>query len=403
MMLNRAVTAVATCFVCVTLCFAQRLPDPAAHPEGQPLSIPSIRDIEDPLKLATKAFNRARDGSAPAFAEAKKLFDEAAKAKQTFNEEQQAAWAYCRVKLATDRLNSSTDGNTAGEVVAEIEAALALAPEQKGLADAAGKILAVARQRSGTKPEKRLAAVEVVPAGWKMLEGNSFRVLYRSDKSLANQLLQQAEDVRLATFKKWSGPPGGDWKPKCDIYVHDTEKEYRQATGQAANATGRAEVKLADGQVSTRRIDLRADDEACKEAALPRELTYVVLADLFPTQPPPKWVELGMAALNTSDAEVNRYLRTAKRMNDDGELMKNETLLMQKEVPAKAVTAFHVQSVALVDFLVRLKGEKVLTAYLRDAQRYGQVNALQREYGFKNAAALEDAWRQSLEPTSRIR
>ena len=70
---------------------------------------------------------------------------------------------------------------------------------------------------------------------------------------------------------------------------------------------------------------------------------------------------------------------------------------------AKAFTAFHVQSVALVDFLVRLKGEKVLTAYLRDAQRYGQVNALQREYGFKSAAALEDAWRQSLEPTGRIR
>jgi hypothetical protein len=236
-----------------------------------------------------------------------------------------------------------------------------------------------------------------------MLDGSSFRVLYRSDKTLANELLQQAEDVRLATFKKWSGPPGGDWKPKCDVYLHVTEKEFRQATSQPANSTGRAEVKLADGSVSARRIDLRVDDENCKDIALPRELTYVVLADLFPTQSPPKWVELGMAALNTSDTEVNRYLRTAKRMLEDGELLRSETLISQKEVPSKSVTAFHVQSVALVDFLVRMKGEKVLTAYLRDAQRYGQANALQREYGFKNAAALEEAWRQSLEPASRIR
>jgi hypothetical protein len=402
-MLNRAVSAVAICLVCVSLCYAQRLPDPAAHPEGEPLSIPLIRDTEDTLKLATKAFNRARDGSAPAFSEAKNLFDDASKAKQTFNEEQKAAWAYCRIKLATDRLNSSTDSKTASEVATEIEDALSTAPGQKGLAEAAGKILSVARQRAGTKPEKRLAALDVVPSGWKMLESNCFRVLYRGDKTLASQLLQQSEDIRVATFKKWSGPPGGDWRPKCDVYIHDSEKEFRQATSQPANATGRAEVKLADGQVSARRIDLRADDDGCKEAALPREITYVVLADLFPTQPPPKWVELGMAALNTSDAEVNRYLRTAKRMNEDGDLLKSETLLMQKEVPAKAVTAFHVQSVALVDFLVRLKGEKALTAYLRDSQRYGQVNALQREYGFKNAAALEDAWRQSLEQTSRTR
>jgi hypothetical protein len=403
MMSMRTAFAVVGCLSFAAIGFAQRLPEPAPHPEGQPLSIPSANNNDDSLKLATKAFNQARDGSAPAFAEAKKLFDEAAKAKQTFSEEQTAAWAYCRVKLATDKLNNSTDSRTASEAVTEIEEALASAPNQKGLAIAAEKILTVARQRSGTKPEKRLAAVEAIPAGWKMLDGSSFRVLYRSDKTLANELLQQAEDVRLATFKKWSGPPGGDWKPKCDVYLHVTEKEFRQATSQPANSTGRAEVKLADGSVSARRIDLRVDDENCKDIALPRELTYVVLADLFPTQSPPKWVELGMAALNTSDTEVNRYLRTAKRMLEDGELLRSETLISQKEVPSKSVTAFHVQSVALVDFLVRMKGEKVLTAYLRDAQRYGQANALQREYGFKNAAALEEAWRQSLEPASRIR
>ncbi len=403
MMLNRAVLAIVASSIFVSLSLAQRLPEPAAHPEGKPLSIPSIRDSDDTLQQATKAFNRARHGSASTFAEAKKLFDEAAKSKQTFNEEERAAWAYCRIKLATDRLNSTTDSKTAGEVLVEIEAALAIVPQQKSLAEASEKILSVARQRSGTKPEKRLAAVEPIAAGWKMVESSNFRVLYRTKKSQAEAVAQQAEDVRLATFKKWSGPPGGDWKPKCDLYIHETEKDLRQVTQQPANATGRADVKLTDGLVSTRRIDLRADDETCKDVALPRELTYVVLADLFPSQPPPKWVELGMAALSTSDTEVNRYLRTAKRMLDDGELLKGETVLTQKEVPAKAITAFHVQSVAFVEFLVRLKGEKVLTAYLRDAQRYGQANALQREYGFKSAAALEDAWKQSLESTNRTR
>ena len=52
-------------------------------------------------------------------------------------------------------------------------------------------------------------------------------------------------------------------------------------------------------------------------------------------------------------------------------------------------------SSSLVAFLVKSKGEKAFTTFLRDAQRYGLAAALKRQYGVADARQLGDAWMQS--------
>ena len=101
--------------------------------------------------------------------------------------------------------------------------------------------------------------------------------------------------------------------------------------------------------------------------SLPRELTHVVLADLFPFTPPPKWAEEGMAVLACSTDEVNRYSRTMVKCAREGKLFTVAALVEMKDYPAaEKITGFCCGSVSLAEYLVKLKGEKHFTTFLRD-------------------------------------
>ena len=358
-------------------------PLPAPNFESAPA--PAKPTENDWLKQAANAFNRAKNSDPSQFLNARDLFNLAFRNKVEMNTEQTAAWAYCRLKVAADKLNKAPDAASAAEVAGEVETALRQVPNHAALQEAGRDVLALAKKRAGNRA---IPAVDAEPE-----VGGSFRVKGTLDPAFGDKLMKAAEAHRVAIFARWSGPPGGKWSPACELVIHADAAAFDIATKLPAGATGRADVKLQDGAAVSRRIDLRADDATLFEDALPRELTTVILADLFPSQAPPKWVELGMAALATSDVELGRYLRTVARCDRDGELPALDSLMKTAEVPVKGVTGFHVASVSLVDFLVRWQGEKTFTAFVRDSQRYGAESAVKRQYGAKDFRELEALWR----------
>lgn len=366
------------------------LPPPVA-----PKPAPEAGGI-DLLKQATAVFNLAR-ADAGKYAEANTLFSLAFNKRLTMSADQKTAWAYCRLKVATDTLNRGPDAQTAADVVSEIEDALAIAPDHAGLQAAGRDILSAAKKRAGGLAAKRPAPAPVAVEGdWELLETDNFRVKYRGKPGLADGVARTAEEKRGAIFAKWSSAPGRKWQPKCEIVIHPDAESFARATRLPDGSTGRADVILTAGEVQSRRIDLRADDPTATEDALPRELTHVILADLFPSTAPPKWAALGMAVLSESPEQLSRYRRTVARCDRDGELQPLGKLLAATEVPAKAVTGFAVESVSLVDFLVRWKGEKHFITFLRDAQRYGFESGLKRQYQVADSRELEPLWRKNV-------
>lgn len=347
----------------------------------------------DALLRATTLFNQAR--SQPSlFGDAAKMFASAFLGKVRLSDDQMTAWAYCRVRVAAEQLNKAGgDPATAAEVVREVEDALRLAPNNAGLQKAGSELLAAARQRAGNTPPRSPAAK--LMDGWEVVETASFRVRHQGARAAAEAVAHAAEGRRTDIFSRWSGPPGGAWTPKCEIVLHADVTAFTAATRQPPASTGQAVVRLNDGLPTERRIDLRLDDAAAATDALPRELTHVVLADLFPAQAPPKWAVTGMAVLASSPCELDRYQRTLPRCYRDGELMPVASLLGLAAPPADRVTGFLVQSVSLVEFLVKWKGEKAFTTFLRDTQRYGQEAALKRQYGVTDAGQLQEVWRQN--------
>ncbi len=327
------------------------------------------------------------------YADADRLF--AALGAARLSAEQKLAWAYCRVKLAADRVNApDCPPATAAAAVQEVSEAIQLIPPGAELYKVAQQVLKAAQAKAGSA-----AAVVLVAASADVLETASFRVHHGGDRALGEAVAKAAEANRKATFERWSGPPGGSWNPKCDVVIHATADAYAAATGKPAALTGHASVSLTNGRPTARRIDLRADDPVLATNALPRELTHVVLADLFADRPPPKWALEGMAILAGAPAEIDRYTRTLDRCARDGELRTLAALFELKDFPADKITGFYCQSVSVTDYLIKLKGERHFKIFLNDAQRYGTPQALRRQYNIDGPQALEVAWkRASLTP-----
>ncbi len=324
------------------------------------------------------------------FAAADRLFGTVGLSKLT--PEQRTAWAYCRIKLAADRVNApNCDPPTAAAAVQDVGDALDLITDNAKLVGFGREVLKAAQAKAGT-------AKAPAPAAGDAIETASFLVRCGGTRELGEAVAKGAEAARKQIFERWSGPPGGAWQPKCEIVIHATGEAYARATGKPAALTGHATVRLTGGRATERRIDLRADDAALIPNALPRELTHVVLADLFADKPPPKWALEGMAILAGSPEEVGRYTRTLARCAREGELRPVAALFELKDFPADKITGFYCQSVSVAEYLIKLNGERNFKIFLGDAQRYGTAQALKRQYGqfgIDGPQALEQAWKQA--------
>ncbi|MCE9561715.1 MAG: hypothetical protein K8U57_06630 [Planctomycetes bacterium] len=355
------------------------VPKPPVAPPPPEMSLPAPTDASADAAAAFKKGDYAAAG---------KLFATVA----TLTAEQKTAWAYCRIKLAADRMNApGCTPVTVAAILKDVTEALQLVPQHAELQKVGQAVLANAKQR------------ETAPAGdADIVETASFRVRFSGDRELAESVAKVAETQRKIIYERWSGPPSAAWAPKCEIVIHATAESYTKATNRPVGCTGIATIKLANGRATERRLDLRADDNTISANALPRELTHVVLADLFPDKAPPKWAAEGMAVLASSPEEVGRYLRTLPRCARDGEWFGLAQLIELKDFPTEKITGFYCQSVSLTDHLIRVSGsEKNFTIFLRDTQRYGTAAAIKRVYGFETPQALETAWKRATLDTAR--
>jgi hypothetical protein len=384
---------------------APTLPNPALSASGLSASPPPFTEnsvADSNVTAATSAFKKGD------YVQAERLFASIGAAK--LNADQKAAWAYCRIRLAAEKVNApQCDPATAAVAEKDALEAIKLVPQHLELQKIGQQVAASANlkasSREGTTQQTGPALdMTTKPSGMnggEALETASFRVGHTGNRELADKVAKAAENLRKEIFERWSGPPSGEWEPKCEIVIHPTAEAYKQATNRPVSSTGNAIVRLSNGRATERRIDLRFDDNSIISNTLPRELTHIVLADLFPNSPPPKWAEEGMAILAETADEAGRYSRTLRRCAREGEWFGLDHLMELKDFPTDKITGFYCESVSLTEYLIHIRGERNFTIFLRDCHRYGTANSLKRQYGIDGPQALEAAWKRSVLDISR--
>lgn len=237
--------------------------------------------------------------------------------------------------------------------------------------------------------------------GWRVVETPSFRCWSQLGSAEARELAESCEVWRMTLRDAWltDGVGKESWTPRCDVVVYPTQYAYGAALGRPQDTSVGATTLLFDGdRVTRRRIDLRADALDWADAALPHELTHVVLGDRFAGRPLPKWADEGMAMLAESSAKrAFRRGHLAAMLSRRPGYQMSDLVRVDRLPPAEWRDAFYGQSAALVTLLVERRSSRIFADCVEDSLTLGLEAALRKHYGLAHLTALQAEWQQAVQ------
>ena len=402
---------------------------------AKPATVRLKSEDDDPFlekNALTKSDNRARPLLQRAeeefgnrhYGEARLLYEQAHDADPSVTASCGERWAYCKLSGVVQELNDSNVASSRwSELEREVRAALQLAPKSSQTLEYGSSLLteiqkrrtilangtgSLATQGPSPLPDASKAGEDTqrdppVPVrhsasqsdGWLLAETANFRIFHNQSKQFVERVAQVAEQTRTRLQLKWFGSSNESWSPKCDLFLHATAQDYSRATGQY-NSPGHSLLKMENGRLVVRRMDLHCDDAHMLTAILPHETTHVVLAGEFGARLLPRWADEGMAVLTEPRERIDRHFNNLLKCRQAGQLLRLQELVLLEDYPKdpRAISGFYAQSVALVDFLTNQRGPQPFTQFLHDGMRDGFEKALQRNYGYRSFADLEQSWSQ---------
>lgn len=227
-------------------------------------------------------------------------------------------------------------------------------------------------------------------------ESASFRVVSYARGHDAREAARTCERWRERLTRYWCDQDKTTaWTPKCDLVIHAGKQGYLAVVGPGGGPTyGSSLLDFGkEKQVSKRRIDIRGDSPLGM-AALPHEMTHVILADLLDGRQPPRWADEGMAML--ADTKEKRLLheRDLTQGLASGRAFRLAELLGLDAYPhASRVPAFYGQSVSVTAFLALRDDPAKFVEFLRRSEEHGHDLALRKVYAIDGVAELERLWR----------
>jgi hypothetical protein len=210
----------------------------------------------------------------------------------------------------------------------------------------------------------------------------------------ARKIAEHCERLRTKLQKYWTAEEQGPWSIKCAVVAHSGSASYLAAVGAGARQTFGSSLIKFDGnkQVARRLIDFRGDS-SLGLAAVPHEMTHVVLADLLGGRQPPRWADEGMAILADTPAKQVLHERDLTRGLASRAAFRVGELLTIESYPAPSrVPAFYGQSASLTACLAKRDDPAKFIEFLRRALDNGYDQALRDVYHLRNIAELEEAW-----------
>ena len=252
-----------------------------------------------------------------------------------------------------------------------------------------------ATRRAEAAAQRPAVAVEISRSGtWVGGRTSSFQVWMIAPEAEVRSIAELCEQHRAALQKKWTSSPQPGWNPRCEIVVYPTRTDFLRKLGpQAQGSSGATTIDVDQGQIRSRRIEIRGDAVDWQREVLPHELTHVVLADEFPKQRIPPWADEGIAILAESGHRLAQRRLDLEHAVQRGTFIDVQQVLAVEDGPQLTQRdAFYAESVSLAAFLIRRGGSKKLIEFVHSAQSDGYQQAVKQHYGFTSLDQLETHW-----------
>lgn len=208
-------------------------------------------------------------------------------------------------------------------------------------------------------------------------------------------MAESCERWRARCQTAWLGENSAAWPKRCEVVVHSTVGAYSRTLGPGSERTsGCSTIRIEQGQVIERRIDLRFDAENWASESLPHELTHVVLADRFAKRRIPAWADEGIAMLAESPEKLQKRLDELRGIAATQQIVALRDLVQFAEGPTPKVrAAFYGQSVTLTGLLLERGTPAQFLQFVEAGSQSGYDKALRDVYGIESWQTLEGEWR----------
>ena len=233
---------------------------------------------------------------------------------------------------------------------------------------------------------------------WYIIETENFKVSSTESLSRAENLAKHAEGLRADFRRNWLGQAAGmPWTPKCEIVLHTKLGSYVSAVGRGSERTvGASLLKADNGKILRRRIDLLGGRTDFLTAALPHELTHVVVQERFAKTSMPRWADEGIAILADPASKQRRHRNDLNNAVASGTTFPAGALLTLSEYPRPdQFGVFYGQSASLTEFLVQRKTPEEFIEFIERANLSGYDFALRTCYDITSVGELDRKWRDN--------
>lgn len=231
--------------------------------------------------------------------------------------------------------------------------------------------------------------------GWTVIETSNFRCRCQLPEADARRLAECCEAWRGRLRKMWiTDPDVSNWVPKCEVCVYPDKAAYNAALKRPGDSSvGSTMMNFDQGRTVLRRIDVRADASDWSNAALPHELTHVVLGERFGGHALPRWADEGIAMLSESQEKHRERLVNLRENLSRNQTIRLDQLVAVNRLPAPHLRdAFYGQSVALTSLLVGLSTPARFADFIEQSQRQGIDRALTEQYKIDGVTGLQRQW-----------
>ena len=233
---------------------------------------------------------------------------------------------------------------------------------------------------------------------WEEEKGDHFLVYHQGNSGFAKEVKRQAE-IYYDKIASDLGYPRHDnfwsWENRVKIYIHPTEDAFQKATGREAWTKGVA-------YYDEKKIVTYEWSEGFMDALLPHEMTHLVFRDFVGFKGEvPLWLDEGVAQWEEHRKraiarEVALFLVKNAKHYPLEDLTRADVRGSQDE---DAVRYFYMQSVSLVDFMIRRHGAQSFTVFCRGLKDGKTLDAaLKSAYpnSIGDLKELEEKWKKDV-------
>jgi hypothetical protein len=232
-------------------------------------------------------------------------------------------------------------------------------------------------------------------ACWHVRETANFRILSFGSQPVSAATGEACEQLRSDLCQSWVGSSElADWSPKCDLVLHPNDASYLKEVGRGGQTTiASSLVDQRQGNVRTRRVDIRSIDSPWEVAALPHELTHVILGGHFAGRTLPRWIDEGVAILaDPVDKRLRHQDELLGALSRRSAFRVVELLTLDDYPAADRWGTFYGQSASIVEFLVAEKSPADFVKFVRLSFEQGYDASLREVYAIDGIGDLERRW-----------